>query len=174
MIFQIFCCCFCFGVFLVLLLFWPRLAAYGILVPGPGIEPVPLQWKRGVLTTGPPEKSSNHFFNPAFFFFNLVLPALGLRCCVWAFSSCSKRGLFLVVVCGLLIAVASLVAEQHVGSSQTRAQTRVPCIGRRILNHCTTREVPLIQLLKTSCGRSHSTQANAELIVLEIELSVHF
>ena len=26
------------------------------------------------------------------------------------------------------------------GSSQTRAQTRVPCIGRQILNHCATRE----------------------------------
>ena len=35
-----------------------------------------------------------------------------------------------------------LVAPQHVGSSQTRAQTRVPCIGRWILNHCATREVP--------------------------------
>ena len=33
-----------------------------------------------------------------------------------------------------------LVARQHVGSSQTRARTRVPCIGRGILNHCTTRE----------------------------------
>ena len=31
----------------------------------------------------------------------------------------------------------------HVGSSSlTRDQTRVPCIGGRILNHCTTREVP--------------------------------
>ena len=28
------------------------------------------------------------------------------------------------------------------GSSWTRAQTRVPCIGRRVLNHCATREVP--------------------------------
>ena len=28
------------------------------------------------------------------------------------------------------------------GSSQTRARTRVPCIGRRILNHCATREAP--------------------------------
>ena len=35
-----------------------------------------------------------------------------------------------------------LVAPQHVGSSQTRAQTRVPYIGRRILNHSITREVP--------------------------------
>ena len=33
-----------------------------------------------------------------------------------------------------------LVTPQHVGSSQARAQTRVPCIGRRILNHCATRE----------------------------------
>ena len=35
-----------------------------------------------------------------------------------------------------------LVAPQHVGSSWTRAQTRVPCMGRWILNHCATREVP--------------------------------
>ena len=33
-----------------------------------------------------------------------------------------------------------LAALRHVGSSRTRARTRVPCIGRRILNHCTTRE----------------------------------
>ena len=33
-------------------------------------------------------------------------------------------------------------APQHVGSSWTRARTRVPCIGRRTLNHCATREAP--------------------------------
>ena len=33
-----------------------------------------------------------------------------------------------------------LVAPRHVGSSRARARTRIPCIGRRILNHCTTRE----------------------------------
>ena len=38
------------------------------------------------------------------------LSASCLRCCAWAFSSCGKWGL-LFVVCGLLIAVASLVAE---------------------------------------------------------------
>ena len=32
------------------------------------------------------------------------------------------------------------VAPRHVGSSQTRTRTRVPCIGRQILNHCATRE----------------------------------
>ena len=33
-----------------------------------------------------------------------------------------------------------LFAPWHGESSQTRAWTRVPCIGRRILNHCATRE----------------------------------
>ena len=32
------------------------------------------------------------------------------------------------------------VAPRHVGSSQTRARTRVPCIGRQTPNHCATRE----------------------------------
>ena len=39
------------------------------------------------------------------------LAVLGLHCCVWAFSSCDERGLLFVSVRGLLIAVASLVAE---------------------------------------------------------------
>ena len=42
---------------------------------------------------------------------------------------------------------SGLVALQHVGSSWTRARTRVPCIGRRILNHCATREVPPLFLI---------------------------
>ena len=36
--------------------------------------------------------------------------------------------------------LTGLVAPQHVGSSWTGARTRVPCIGRQILNHCATRE----------------------------------
>ena len=38
-------------------------------------------------------------------------------------------------------------APRHVGSSQTRARTRVPCIGRQILNHCATREAPCLMFL---------------------------
>ncbi|XP_029089978.1 probable G-protein coupled receptor 141 [Monodon monoceros] len=33
-------------------------------------------------------------------------------------------------------------APRHVGSSRTRTRTRVPCIGRRTLNHRATREAP--------------------------------
>ena len=98
------------------------------------------------------------------YFFNLFIQ-FWLR---WVFVAARRLslaggelGLLFVVVCGLLIAVASLVAEhglqgtwaqqlwhtglvapRHVGSSQTRARTRVPCIGRRICNHCSTREDP--------------------------------
>ena len=50
------------------------------------------------------------FFN---FIFIIFLAALGLRCCVWAFSSCSEWGLLFVVVCGLLVAVASLIVEHR-------------------------------------------------------------
>ena len=33
------------------------------------------------------------------------------------------------------------------GSSRTRTRTRVPCIGRRILNHCTTKEALLCHFI---------------------------
>ena len=106
------------------------------------------------------------------FFFFFFLDALGLHCCAWAFSSCGEWGLLLVAVRGLLAVVAfsccgaralgtraSVVAARRLSScgsralecrlsscgtqaSRTRARTRVPCIGRRILNHCATREAP--------------------------------
>ena len=53
------------------------------------------------------------FLKFIYFIYLLFLAALGLRCCVWAFSSCSERGLLFVVVRRLLIAVASLVAEHR-------------------------------------------------------------
>ena len=70
-------------------------------------------------TTAPPGKPTSHFLNIILqstlkkFFFNLFLflAALGLRCCSRAFSSCGERGLLFVVMHGLLIAAASLVAE---------------------------------------------------------------
>ena len=50
------------------------------------------------------------FFN-FYLFIYLFLAALGLRCCVWAFSSCSERGPLFAAVCGPLSAVTSPVAE---------------------------------------------------------------
>ena len=37
-----------------------------------------------------------------------------------------------------------LVAPRHVGSSRIRDRTRVPCIGRRVLDHYATGEVPTV------------------------------
>ena len=88
------------------------------------------------------------------------MAVLGLHFCARTFSSCGKWGpLFIAVRRPLTIAVSccgaqapdtqaqqlwltGLVALRHVGSSQTRARTRVHCIGRQILNHCATREAP--------------------------------
>ena len=62
------------------------------------------------------------------------------------FSSCGTWAQQLWLVCSTAQAQqlwpTGLAAPQHVGSSWTRDQTCVPCTGRRILNHCTTREVP--------------------------------
>ena len=87
------------------------------------------------------------------------MAVLGLRFCARASSSCGKWGPLFIAVrgashyrglsrCGAQAPDAQaqqlwlrgLVAPRHVGSSQTRARTRVPCIGRQILNHCATRE----------------------------------
>ena len=51
------------------------------------------------------------FLNKLIYFIYLFLAALGLRCCTRAFSSSIERGLLLVIVHRLLIAVASLVVE---------------------------------------------------------------
>ena len=49
------------------------------------------------------------FFNKFIYLISLfILAALGLHCCVQAFSSCSEQGLLFVAVRRLLIAVASL------------------------------------------------------------------
>ena len=62
----------------------------------------------------------------------LLLRSTGSRCV--GFSSCGTWAQQLWRT--------GLVAPRHVGYSRTRDWTRVPCIGRRILNHCATREVP--------------------------------
>ena len=51
------------------------------------------------------------FFKKFYLIYLLFLAVLGLHCCMRAFSSCGEQGLLFVAVRGLLIAVASLVAE---------------------------------------------------------------
>ena len=61
----------------------------------------------------------------------------GLSCCGAQAPDAQAQQLWLT----------GLVALWHVGSSQTRARTRVPCIGRQILNHCATREAPILPFI---------------------------
>ena len=100
------------------------------------------------------------------YYFCLFLAARHLNCCIWVSLAAASGGYSLLAVLRVLIAVASLfvehrlqvcglqqlwnmglVALQHVGSPWTRDRTYVPCFGRRILNHWTTREVPYVFLV---------------------------
>ena len=109
-----------------------------------------------------------------FYFFRFMyLAVLGLHCCIWAFSSCREwRPLFIALHRHLMLwwplvlwgmgcrrtgfsscsAWAQLctgsVALRHVGSSQTRDRTHVPCIGRWILTHCTAGDPPEQRIVK--------------------------
>ena len=65
------------------------------------------------------------------------LAVLGLSCCARAFSSCGKRGLLFVVMCGLLIAVASLCCEAWALGAQASlvAAHGLSSCGLRVLQH---------------------------------------
>ena len=76
----------------------------------------------------------------------LLLQSTGSRCT--GFSSCGMRAQQLWHAGSRAQAQwlwhMSLVAPWHVGSSRTRARTRVLCIGGQIPNHCATREARYI------------------------------
>ena len=79
-------------------------AACGIL-PDQGLNLCPLHWQAD-------SQPLCHQGSPIFNLF-LFLAVLGLRCCTWAFSSCSEWGLLFLAVHGFLIAVASPVMEHR-------------------------------------------------------------
>ena len=83
------------------------------------------------------------------FFFNfinlltyLILAALGLRCCMQAFSGCGERGLLFVAVRGLLITVASRCGARALGVQAT-------VVAAHGLNSCGSRA---LECRLGSCG----------------------
>ena len=74
----------------------------------------------------------------------LLLQSMGSRCT--GFSSCGTWAQQLWLTGSSAQAQqlwrTGLVAPWHVRSSQARARIHVSCVGRWILNHCATREVP--------------------------------
>ncbi|KAJ8794162.1 hypothetical protein J1605_003308 [Eschrichtius robustus] len=137
-------------------------------LPGPGLEPMSPALAGRFSTTAPPGKSlQNSVIGKNFSsledckrhleqsfaqkdekFWETSLVAQWLRICL---PMQGTRVRFLVqedlTCCRAKCRLSSwwrmgLVALRHVRSSRTRDRTFVPCIGRRILNHCATREVP--------------------------------
>ena len=95
---------------------------------------------------------------------------LGLRCCTWAFSSCSEQGLLFVWCMGfslqwllLLQTTGSrhmcLAALWHVGSSRTRDRTCVPCISMWIEKEKSLREVPSLSFIPYMICQQNPTDA---------------
>ena len=113
------------------------------------------KWKKSASKHGQPGFSWRHFF---FFLILFIYGCVGSSfLCegflwLWQVGATHYRGLSR---CGAQapdaqaqqLWLTGLVAPRHVGSSQTRARTRVPCIGRQIPNHCATREALLKTLL---------------------------
>ena len=100
----------------------------------------------------------------------LLLWSTGSRCT--GFSSYGKRAQQLWFAGSRVQAQqlwhTGLVALRHVGSSRTGAQTRVPCIGRWILNHCATREVLLLTLI---CPSSNPKYLRTQSLKLELTVT---
>ena len=91
-----------------------------------------------------PSYFSEHLFIFNFlFFFLFFLAALGLHCCARASSSCGEWGPLFVAVRGLLIAVASLVAEH--GPQSARASV----VAVHGLSSCSTQA---LERRLSSCG----------------------
>ena len=67
-----------------------------------------------------------------------------------------------------------LVAPRHVGSSQTRARTCVPCTGRRILNHCATREVPSFLFMANLPLYGYTTVCLCNRQLRDVWIGFHF
>lgn len=72
-----------FHVFLFVLAYYHT--AFGILVPQPGVEPVPLPWKHNILTTGPAGKSPHTFLGATFVANNCDSTLLLWNCDLTAF-----------------------------------------------------------------------------------------
>ena len=122
------------------------------------------------------DRENSQGFSWATSFFFLIIYLFIYFWLHWVFIAvCSvslvveNEGCSPVMVCGLLVAVAALAREHRLwgtgsvdvahglsgpaacGIFLSRDLTCVPCIGRQVLNHCTTKEIlsyPLIVLMQ--------------------------
>ena len=117
-------------------------------------------------------QNMQQFFKKLILFIHVFLAVPSLHCFAQAFSSCRKWGLLFTAVHSfslrLLLLQSSgfrmgfsscsmraqclwhvgLAAPWHVGSSQIRDGTHVPCMDRWILIHYATMEVPATNFYK--------------------------
>ena len=113
-----------------------------------------------------------HFCVLSFFFFFGV--CVGLLCwvfvVVWGFSRCGTWALWLWH--------AGSAVLWHIGSQfSSQGSNPHPCVGRWILNHCTTREVPsstsyeYIPLFQSFVNLLHPPQGSSLPLPIQLELN---
>ena len=83
---------------------------------------------------------------------------------MWAFSSCSEQGLLVVVVCGLLIAVASHCRAWALG-------VRASVVAARGLRSCSTRALERTSF--SSCGL-WALSAGSVVVVCRLSCSMAY
>ena len=118
------------------------------------------------------------------FFYLLISGYPGSSCYAWAFSSCSKQGLLSRCSVGFSLRwllLLSSMGSRHARFSSWGSQASlplsmwnlpvpgVPCIGRWILNHWTTREVLFLLM---SCSSSTKKKKEGKKKKIKKERSV--
>ena len=91
-------------------------------------------------------KEENYLFT-----INLFMAVLSLYGCMWAFSSCGGcishcggsfcLGVWTLEPTGSIVVVNQLSCPSARGIVPEQGSNHIPCIGRQILNHWTTRKV---------------------------------
>ena len=123
-----------------------------------------------------------HLMTGSLFIIYWFLAALGLPGCTRAFTSWGKGELLSFGEQGILIVMASLVVGHELwarglsscgprayssASSWTNNWTHVPCTGRGILNHWTTREVhPYNFILSSTSLKEHFPTTQSKLTIM--------
>ena len=100
---------------------------------------------------------SKYFLSISLSFFkivNFILFTLGLCCCMGAFSSCGNQGLLFIALCGLLLAVVSLVPEHKLWVHELH---QLWCLGLIAPPHVESSWTGINPVSPESAGRFLST-----------------
>ena len=120
-----------------IMFFWLHCVVCGILVPRPGKEPVPLQWKLGVLTMGPPGKSLLFYLKYVLSFCRPKHPSLG-------YDDRSPTTKTSFPLCHVYLFTAPLIKKAWIPLSQGTGNGPRSLLPFQVCPHCLTTGPPAL------------------------------